>query len=56
MDKSENNIFKGVEIPYTKRRDKSYKNIGRIIIKEDKELLSKLKDKLDRSVGTKKKM
>ena len=51
---SENNIFKGVEIPYTKRRDKSYKNIGRIIIKEDREVLSNLKDKLDKNVGTKK--
>ena len=50
---SENNIFKGVEIPYTKRRDKSYKNIGRIIIKEDKNVLSKLKEKLGDSVGTK---
>lgn len=51
---SENNIFKGVEIPYTKRRDKSYKNIGRIIIKEDREVLSKLKDKLDKNVGVQK--
>jgi len=53
---SENNILKGVEIPYTKRRDKSYKNIGRIIIKEDREVLSKLKEKLDKNVGAKKKM
>ena len=51
---SENNIFKGVEIPYTKRRDKSYKNIGRIIIKEDREVLSNLKDKLDNNSGVKK--
>lgn len=51
---SENNIFKGIEIPYTKERDKSYKNIGRIIIKEDKEVLSNLKDKLDKNVGVKK--
>lgn len=51
---SENNIFNGVDIPYTNGRDKSYKNIGRIIIKEDREVLSKLKDKLDKNVGAKK--
>lgn len=51
---SENNIFNGVDIPYTNGRDKSYKNIGRIIIKADREVLSKLKDKLDKNVGAKK--
>lgn len=52
---SENNIFKGVDYPYTKGRDSKYKNIGRIIIKEDKEILSKLKDRLDKNVGVKRK-
>lgn len=51
---SENNIFKGVDFTYTKGRDNKYKNIGRIIIKEDKDVLSKLKDKLDKDTGVKK--
>ena len=50
---SENNIFKGIDYPYTKGRDNKYKNIGRIIITEDKEVLTKLKEKLDKNVGTK---
>ena len=51
---SENNIFKGVDFPYTNGRDNKYKNIGRIIINEDKDVLLKLKEKLDNNVGAKK--
>ena len=48
---SENNKFIGIDIPYIKGRDNKYSNIGRIIIKDDKEVLSKLKEKLDKNVG-----
>jgi len=51
---SSNNIFKGVNIPYTSGRDNKYSNIGRIVIKEDKDFLSKLKDELNNNVGIQK--
>ena len=48
---SENNKFIGIDIPYTSGRDNKYSNIGKIIIKDDKEKMFNLKDKLDKNVG-----
>lgn len=51
---SENNIFKGIDFPYTKGREHEYKNIGKIIIKEDKDVLLSLKERLEKNAGTQK--
>ena len=51
---SKNNIFNGVDYPYTSGREHEYKNMGIIIIKEDKNKLSHLKERLERNAGVQK--
>lgn len=51
---SENNIFIGVDFPYTRGRDNKYRNYGLIMIKDNKNQNQDLKEKLYKNAGVKK--
>ncbi|MBR3229321.1 MAG: hypothetical protein IKF91_00685 [Bacilli bacterium] len=49
--KVNNSIFKGVRNRYTWYRGFSYKNLGKIVVKNDKKILKNLKKKLEKEAG-----
>ncbi len=51
--KASNNIFREVDIPYSRGRNNKYSNIGKIIVKNDKDKISNLKEILNNNTGCK---